>query len=153
MTIPLKSSTLSVPDPSSILLIMSCTSTSVGFCPALLIAYWRACILYMVTRIMTYYVGHSSCGLWGLVWSDLINLNYLTVAVAWEVLNIIFCKNAPKQAGKTPKQVWFASLVLYDIVSSGQEYIWFGFGELQKPYNAVFVIIYRRNHRIQALAK
>ena len=29
------------------------------------------------TRIVTYYVGHSSRGLWGLVWSDLINLNYV----------------------------------------------------------------------------
>ena len=49
------------------------------------------CILYLYTltlrlfckcfinvaRIVTYYVGHSSCGLWGLVWSDLINLNYV----------------------------------------------------------------------------
>ena len=30
---------------------------------------------YQDTRIVTYYVGHSFRGLWGLVWSDLINLN------------------------------------------------------------------------------
>ena len=27
------------------------------------------------TRIVTYYIGHSSLGLWGLVWSDCINMN------------------------------------------------------------------------------
>ena len=27
------------------------------------------------TRIVTYYIGHSSHGLWGLVWSDFINRN------------------------------------------------------------------------------
>ena len=32
---------------------------------------------YVYTRIVTYYVGHSSHGLWGLVWSDFINLNNL----------------------------------------------------------------------------
>ena len=30
---------------------------------------------YYNTRIVTYYVGHSSRGLWGLVWSDFIDMN------------------------------------------------------------------------------
>ena len=30
-------------------------------------------------RIVTYYIGHSSCGLWDLVWSYLLNLNYVSI--------------------------------------------------------------------------
>ena len=31
------------------------------------------------TRIVTYYVGHSFHRLWGLVWSNLINLHYISL--------------------------------------------------------------------------
>ena len=32
-------------------------------------------VFYESTRIVTYYIGYSSRGLWGLVWSDFINMN------------------------------------------------------------------------------
>ena len=32
---------------------------------------------YRKTRIVNYYIGHSSRGLWDLVWSDLIHMNYV----------------------------------------------------------------------------
>ena len=31
--------------------------------------------ILLFTRIVTYYVGHSSRGLWGLVWLDVISMN------------------------------------------------------------------------------
>ena len=35
-------------------------------------------IIIDFTRILTYYVGHSSRRLWGFFWSDLINLNHVS---------------------------------------------------------------------------
>ena len=103
------------------------------------------------TRIVTYYVGHSSRGLWGLVWSDFINMNLVCDI---ESSFIILCENSTYQAGKTKNrfglQVWFGRrlLPLLKHLYLGQVYIWFGFWELQKPYNALFVIIYGRNYGI-----
>ena len=68
------------------------------------------------TRIVTYYVGHSSRGLWGLVWSDLINLNYV-VCIGSQRYHFLWLYNKIGWK-KHKKQVWFASLVWYDRVSS-----------------------------------
>ena len=65
---------------------------------------------------MTYYVGHSSRGLWGLVWSDLINLNYV-VCIGSQRYHFLWLYNKIGWK-KHKKQVWFASLVWYDRVSS-----------------------------------
>ena len=52
------------------------------------IYYWCK---YSWTRIVTYYVGHSSRGLWGLVWSDFINMNLVCDI---ESSFIILCENS-----------------------------------------------------------
>ena len=54
-------SKLRLEDPSSILLTMSWTSDSVGFCPALLIAYCNSCMQYHPSVINhNFFVNHVS---------------------------------------------------------------------------------------------
>ena len=67
---------------------------------------------------MTYYVGHSSCGLWGLVWSELINLNYVSGIESLKYH--FFVKIQQNMQEKAIKLVWFASFVWYDRVSSDE---------------------------------
>ena len=80
---------------------------------------------------MTYYVGHSSRGLWGLVWSDFINLN---LVCGIESLIYNFCENTTNYAEKSrfSLKVQFV-MTLFPLLNHlylGQDYVWFGFWEL-----------------------
>ena len=67
---------------------------------------------------MSYYVGHSTCELWGLVWSELINLNYVSDIESLKYH--FFVKIQQNMQEKAIKLVWFASFVWYDRVSSDE---------------------------------
>ena len=80
---------------------------------------------------MTYYVVHSSRGLWGLVWSDLINLNYV-IGIGSSFFVIIQLNRLEKTKKWFGLQVWFGMTGFPQLkhLYLGQEYIWFGFWEL-----------------------
>ena len=87
--------------------------------------------LFIYTRIVTCYVGHSSRGLWCLVWSDLINLNYV-IGIGSSFFVIIQLNRLEKTKKWFGLQVWFGMTGFTQLkyLYLGQEYIWFGFWEL-----------------------
>ena len=58
----------------------------------------------LITKIVSYFVVFSSGGLQGLVWSRLVNLNFVTVAQ--KVLDFIFVKMQPNRLEQAQLVLW-----------------------------------------------